>query len=191
MTDDTGRKWLSCFGWGCLAAVVIAVVGIGGCVAYIYKGGSDAHAVADSYLAAIDEGRYEDAYATLGPKLGGDRELGDFVAFEQAARSALGACRDWKMRGTSFNREGDRTVASLTYVGSCDSGAAKVALGLEKIDGSWLIQDIRYGDPPPPAAARCTECGRDVPAGANFCPFCGAAVGSVADADGDKGDTAE
>ncbi|MCU0305818.1 MAG: hypothetical protein MUC56_17335 [Thermoanaerobaculales bacterium] len=177
MGDEGGQSWVSCLGWGCLAVVVIAVVGIGGCVAFVYKGGSDAHATAEAYLAAVDGGRWEEAFATLGPGFTADRGLADFVAFEQAARAELGGCGDWKMSGTSFNREEGRSVALLTFLGSCGGEPATVAFNLEKIDRRWLIQDIRYNEAPSrPVIELCVECGGVLPPGSRFCPSCGAPV---------------
>ena len=104
MADDDARRWLSCFGWGCLAVVVVSALAIGGCVAFVYRGSAGATTVTDAYLAAVDEGRYQDAYAMLGPSFADRQELSDFVAFEQNARSHLGACSEWARRGTGFNR---------------------------------------------------------------------------------------
>lgn len=185
MTDDNGRNWMSCLGWGCLGVVVLSILGVGSCVAWVAKGGADARAVAAAYLQAVDTGRYEEAFAMLGPDLTGQRDLGGFVAFEQASRAELGACGGWQATGTSFNRDDGRTVARLTYAGSCDGGPLIVTFGLEKIDGSWRIQDVRYGDTEIPRVGTCTECGGVVPPGARFCPHCGAATDGGAESDGD------
>jgi hypothetical protein len=37
----------------------------------------------------------------------------------------------------------------------------------------------RAVDPPPPSTASCTGCGTPAPAGAQFCPSCGAQLGDV------------
>jgi hypothetical protein len=177
MTDNDARNWISCLGWGCLAVVVISVLGIGGCVAFFYKGGSDAHAAANVYLAAVQAGDFEAAFATLGPEFTGARGLSDFVAFEQAARAELGSCGEWKMSGTSFNRESGRSMAQLTYRRTCESGPLVVAFNLEQIDGEWLIQDIRYNEALEARVERCAGCSAVVPTGAKFCAHCGAAIG--------------
>jgi len=189
MSDSESRNWLSCFGWGCLAVVVIAVLGIGGCVAFFYKGGSDAHAAANTYLEAVQTGDYEGAFEILGPGFTEQRGLADFVAFEQAARAEMGSCGDWRMNGTSFNRESGRSMALLTYQRICDDGPVTVAFNLEQVDGEWLIQDIRYNEAVGPVAEVCAECGAVVPPGANFCPVCGAVVGSEPDRPGGDGAT--
>ncbi len=93
MTEENGRNWMSCLGWGCLALVVLSILGIGGCVAYLYRGGSAAHSVANAYLEAVDAGRYEEAFENLGPRFTEDRGIGEFVAFEQAARAQMGLVR--------------------------------------------------------------------------------------------------
>lgn len=177
MTDENRRNWMSCLGWGCLAVVVLSVVGIGGCVAYLYKGGSAAHSVANAYLESVDAGRYEEAFESLGPGYTEDRGVAEFVAFEQAARAQMGACSDWRMSGTSFNREAGRSVALLTYQGSCDAGPIEITFNLEQIDGEWVIQDIRYNEPGVQVIPVCADCGSVVPPGARFCPNCGAATG--------------
>ena len=177
MTDENGRNWMSCFGWGCLAVVVLSVVGIGGCVAYVYKGGSAAHSVANAYLESVDAGRYEEAFQTLGPGYTEDRDLTEFVAFEQTARAQMGVCSDWRMSGTSINRESGRSVALLTYLGSCDAGPIEIAFNLEQVDRQWVIQDIHYNEPGVSVIPICPDCGSVVPPGAKFCPNCGAEVG--------------
>ena len=177
MTDENGRNWMSCLGWGCLAVVVLSVVGIGGCVAYVYKGGSAAHTVAKAYLESVDAGRYEEAFQTLGPSYTEDRGLAEFVAFEQAARAQMGACSDWRMSGTSMNRESGRSVAMLTYRGTCESGFIEVAFNLEQVDRQWVIQDIRYNESGMPVIPACPDCGSVVPPGAKFCPGCGSEIG--------------
>ena len=182
MTEENGRNWMSCLGWGCLALVVISILGIGGCVAYLYRGGSAAHSVANAYLESVDAGRYEEAFQSLGPRFTEDRGIGDFVAFEQAARAQMGSCGDWRMSGTSFNRESGRSVALLTYQGSCDRGPIEVSFNLEQADGQWLIQDIRYNEPGVAAIPICAGCGSVIPPGARFCPNCGLEVGGGAGA---------
>ena len=177
MADEENRNWMSCLGWGCLIVVVVAVLGIGGCVAYVYKGGSGAHAAADAYLEAVDGGRYEEAFQALGPSYTAARELSEFVAFEQAARAQMGACGAWRMSGTSFNRESGRSVAILRYQGSCDGGQVEAVFNLEQLDGQWVVQDIRYQEPGVTVVPVCAECGAVVPPGANYCAGCGAAVG--------------
>jgi hypothetical protein len=185
MADDEKTNWMSCFGWGCLIVVVVSVLGIGGCVAYFYKDGSGANAAADAYLGSVDGGRYEEAFEALGPGFTEDRGLADFVAFEQATRAQMGACGGWRLSGTAINRESGRSVAKLTYQGSCDGGAVEAHFSLEELDGKWVIQDIRYQEPGVTAVPVCAECGAVVPPGANFCAGCGEAVGSGATADAD------
>jgi hypothetical protein len=186
MADEEKRNWMSCLGWGCLIVVVVSVIGIGGCVAYVYKGGSGAHAAADAYLESVDGGRYEEAFQTLGSTYTEDRGIAEFVAFEQAARAQMGACGAWRMSGTSFNRESGRSVAMLTYQGSCDGGSVEAHFSLEQSEGQWVIQDIRYQEPGVTVIPVCAECGAVVPPGANFCAGCGTAVGGGAAADEDS-----
>jgi hypothetical protein len=176
MTDTDSRNWMSCLGWGCLAVVVIAALGIGGCVASVYKGGRDAHLVTEAYLDAVGAGRWEEAFATLGPGFTEDRDLAAFVAFEQAARADHVPCNEWRMSGTSFNREAGRSVALLTYQLSCVDGPVTIAFELNKLEGGWVIQDIRYNRPAGPVIQLCVECRRPIPPGASYCPFCGAPV---------------
>jgi zinc-ribbon domain len=183
MADEEKRNWMSCLGWGCLVVVVVSVLGIGGCVAYVYKGGSAAHAAADAYLEAVDGGQYEEAFQALGPSYTADRELAEFVAFEQAARAQMGACGAWRMSGTSFNRVSGHSVAMLTYQSSCDGGPVEAVFNLEQLDGQWVVQDVRYQEPGVTVIPVCAECGAVVPPGANFCAGCGAAVGGDAAAD--------
>ncbi len=177
MADDERKNWMSCLGWGCLVVLVVSILGIGGCVAYVYKGGSAAHSVTVAYLESVDAGRYEEAFANLGPTYTEDRGLSEFVAFEQEARARIGTCGEWRMSGTNFNRELDRSIALLTYLGSCDGGPIEVAFSLEKLDGQWVIQDIRYSEPGVSEIPTCTDCGTAVPPAAKFCPNCGSAVG--------------
>lgn len=190
MVDEDKKNWMSCLGWGCLVVVVVSVLGIGGCVAFVYKGGSEAHAAADLYLEMVDGGRYEEAFEALGPAYTEERGLAEFVAFEQAARAQLGVCGSWRMSGTSFNREAGRSVAVLAYQGACDGGPVEVHFGLEQLEGQWVIQDIRYQEPGVTVIPVCAECGAAVPPRANFCAGCGTPVGgdSPADEDPAEGD---
>jgi hypothetical protein len=181
MADEDSKKWLSCLGWGCLAVVVISALGIGGCVTFFYKGGSEAHSAANTYLEAVEVGDYEAAFVTLGPDFTERRGLEDFVAFEQAARAEMGSCGDWRMSGTSFNRESARSVALLTFQRMCDEGPVSVAFSLEKMESGWVIQDIRYDEPVVPVVHVCVDCSAVVPPGANFCPLCGTEVGTASD----------
>ena len=176
MADEDSKNWISCLGWGCLAVLVIAVLGIGGCVAFFYKGGSDAHAVVDAYLDAVEAGDFDTAFLSMGPGFTEQRGLSEFVAFEQAARAELGSCGEWRLSGTSFNRDSGRSMAQLTYGRMCDNGPVTAAVSLEKVDGEWLIQDIRYNEPVQPVFEVCAECAAVIPPGANFCPLCGTAV---------------
>ena len=141
MADEDRKNWMSCLGWGCLVVAVVSVLGIGGCLAYVYKGGSAAHSVANAYLESVDAGRYEEAFGTLGPVYTEDRGLAEFVAFEQAARAQMGACGDWRMSGTSINRESGRSVALLTYRGS--RSAATAGVWCRRVPGSAPIADRR------------------------------------------------
>jgi hypothetical protein len=186
MADDEKKNWMSCLGWGCLIVVVVSVVGIGGCVAYFYKGGSAAHAAADAYLESVDAGRYDEAFQALGPAYTEDRGLAEFVAFEQAARAQLGTCGGWRMSGTSFNRESGRSQALLRYLGSCDGGSIEAVFNLEQLDGRWVIQDIRYQEPGATVIPTCDQCGAVVLPGAKFCANCGAPVGGGAAAEDDS-----
>jgi len=181
MSDSETRNWLSCLGWGCLVLVVVSALGIGGCVAYFYKGGSGAHEVAHAYLAAVDAGRYDEAFDTLGSTFTEERGLAEFVAFETTARAEFGACADWRLRGTTFDREPGLTASGLTFVGSCDDQSVTVAFILEKLDDRWVIQDIRYNEqtePIGPVIERCTDCGAELPPDARFCPSCGEPIGA-------------
>jgi len=177
MADEEKKNWMSCLGWGCLIVVVLSVLGIGSCVAYVYKGGSAARSVATAYLESVDAGRFEEAFRTLGPAYTEGRGLTEFVTFEQAARAQAGACGTWRMSGTSINRESGRSVAMLTYRGSCDGGPIEVAFNLEQVDRQWVIQDIRYNEPGVSVIPTCADCGAVVPPGANFCASCGSAIG--------------
>lgn len=177
MSDDDKKNWMSCLGWGCLVVVVVSVLGIGGCVAFIYKGGSAASSVADAYLVAVSEGRFEDAFGTLGPDYTENRGLSEFVAFEQESRSRFGTCAEWRRSGTSIDRVPGRSAATLTYQLSCDQGALEVAFGLEEVDSTWVIQDIHYREPGMPVAPVCAECAAELVPGARFCAACGTAVG--------------
>ena len=189
MVDEEKKNWMSCLGWGCLIVVVLSVLGIGGCLAYVYKGGAAAHSVANAYLESVDAGRFEEAFQTLGPAYTEGRGLAEFITFEQAARAQVGACDAWRMSGTSINRESGRSVAMLTYQGSCDGGPIEVAFNLEQVDRQWVIQDIRYSEPGVSVIPTCADCGAVVPSGANFCASCGSAVSGgehrVEDAAGD------
>ena len=181
MADEDAKNWLSCLGWGCLAVVVISVVGIGGCVAFFYKGGSDAHAVANGYLDAVEGGDFETAFLSLGPGFTEQRGMEELVAFEQAARAEMRSCGEWQMGGTSFNRESGRSMAQLTYRRMCGDGPVTAAVSLEQVDGEWMIQDIRYNEPVGPVVEVCAGCSAVIPPGANFCPVCGTAVGGGAE----------
>jgi hypothetical protein len=185
MADDDAKKWLSCLGWGCLAILVISALGIGGCVAFFYKGGSAAHETASRYLEAVQAGEYETAFGTLGPEFTESRSLEEFVAFEQAAQVGMESCGEWRMSGTNFNRESGRSVALLTFQRMCGEGPVNVGLALEDSDGGWVIQDIRYNDPAGPVMQVCADCSAMVPPAANFCPVCGAAFGSAENGDED------
>jgi hypothetical protein len=187
MNESESKSWMSYVGWGCLIVTLVAVLGIGGCVAWVYRSSTDAHAVAEAYLAAVDAGNYDAAFQALGPDFTEDRGLSDFVAFEQAARAELGSCGDWTLSGTSFNRQDGNSVALLTFRGTCDDEPVTVSFSLEQLDRQWLIQDIRYNEPMGPVLQICVDCGGVVPPGANFCPFCGAA----ADGDDETADAAE
>ena len=173
MGDDGARNWLSCLGWGCLAAVVLAALGIGGCVFMVYRGSADARTTAADYLEKVADGRWEEAYAALGPAFTDEHELGEFVAFEQEVRHELGPCDPARLRGTSINRETGRSMATLKYHLSCDNSDSDVVLTLEQVDDRWLIQGIRYRDPGALPVPTCTECGGVLPPGARFCPYCG------------------
>jgi len=62
------------------------------------------------------------------------------------------------------------------------SAPATVSFGLEAVDGRWLIQDVRYNEPPgePKELVKvCPDCSGAIPPGANFCPSCGAKVTPV------------
>lgn len=176
MTDDNSRNWMSCLGWGCLAVVVLSALGIGGCVAYVYRGGAAGRAVAGAYLEAVDAGRYEEAYEHLGPRFTEGNDIAAFVAFEQASRAQMGACGDWRASGTSFNRESGRSVARLTYQGSCESGPIAVGFNLRQVEGQWVIEDIRYHEPGVEVIPTCADCGAVLPPGARFCPNCGSEI---------------
>lgn len=179
MADESGRNWMSCLGWGCLVVVVLSALGIGGCVAYVYKGGSAAHTVANTYLESVDAGRYEEAFQSLGPGYTDDRGLGEFVAFEQEARAQMGTCSDWRLRGTEIDREPGLSATMLTYRGLCERGPVEVVFNLEKVDSLWVIQDIRYNEPGVKVIPMCADCETVIPPGAKFCPNCGAEVGGV------------
>lgn len=182
MSDSDAKSWLSCLGWGCLVLVVVSALGIGGCVTYFYKGGSGAHEVAQAYLAAVDEGRFDEAFETLGPDFTEERGVAEFVAFEQTARAEFGGCGDWRLRGTTFDREPGLTVSHLTFLGSCEDQPVTVAFSLEKLDDRWVIQDIRYNEQfesVEPMVEHCSDCGAEVPLDARFCPSCGARIGAA------------
>jgi len=179
MSDDDKRNWMSCLGWGCLVVVVVSALGIGGCVAYVYKGGSAAGSVSDGYLAAVEEGRFEDAFQALGSDFTEERGLMEFVTFEQETRSRLGACRDWRRSGTSIDRVAGRSEATLTHQGSCDQGPVEVVFSLEQIDQVWVIQDIRYREPGVAVVPTCADCGAPALPAAKFCSACGTAFGET------------
>lgn len=191
MADEDAKKWLSCLGWGCLAVVVISALGIGGCVAFLYKGGSDSHAAVNTYLEAVEAGDFESAFLTLGPGFTEQRGLEELVAFEQAARAEMGSCGEWRMSGTSFNRGEGRSEALLSYQRSCEGGPVSASFSLEQLDGQWVIQDIRYNEPMRPVAQICAGCSDVIPPGARYCSHCGAEVGSEGGMNENNGSPAE
>jgi hypothetical protein len=177
MSDGESRSWLGCLGWGCLIVVVIAIVGIGGCVFVLYRGTAGASTVTDLYLESVVDGRWEEAYEQLGPVFRNDNRLEDFVAFEQAARHELGRCDSSQHRGISLDHREGRTLATLTYRLQCEKGAARVVFTVEKVEDAWLIQGVRYGEADAAPFPTCTECDGVLPPGSRFCPYCGAATG--------------
>lgn len=180
MADTDSKSWMSCLGWGCLTVVVLAVAGIGGCVWLAYKGGSDAHQTVESYLQAVAEGRFEEAYGLLGPQFTNDHQLGDFTAFEQAARHDLGSCSVWRLAGTALNRDQGRSTAVLTYRLDCERGPVEAVFNLERSAEGWLIQGLGYREPGAAAVPTCPACGVVVPPAARYCPSCGAALSEAA-----------
>jgi hypothetical protein len=176
MAENDAKSWMSCLGWGCLAVVVLAILGIGGCVWLAYRSGTGAHASAELYLQAVDGGRYEEAYDQLGSRFKEERDLDDFVAFEEATRKGLGRCASWRLAGTSLNRESGRSTAVLTYRLDCEHGSADAVFNIEDTAEGWLIQGIGYREPGAATLPTCPSCGEIVPRGAKFCPSCGAAL---------------
>ena len=183
MADSDSKSWMSCLGWGCLTVVVLAVAGIGGCVWIAYKGGSDAHQTAESYLQAVADGRFGEAYGLLGPQFTGDHQLDDLIAFERSARHELGSCPDWRLAGTALNRESGRSTAVLTYRLDCERGPAEAVFNLERGPAGWLIQGLGYREPGAATLPSCPACGAVVPTGARYCPSCGAALAGAPSTD--------
>jgi hypothetical protein len=177
MTDDNSKSWLSCLGWGCLTVVVLAVLGIGGCVGYLYQQGSGARSTTDAYLENLDLGRFEEAYGQLGSEFTDEHGLSEFIAFEQAAQQRYGDCGERRLSGTNMNREPGRAVTVLTYYAECDGAPLEVVFTLERVEGEWVIQGVRYHEPEMMVPVICDGCGTVHPPGAKFCSNCGAALG--------------
>jgi hypothetical protein len=132
--------------------------------------------VAEAYLAAVQDGRFDDAHGMLGDDFSEAREPAELAAFEQTVRQGFGSCEEPQLRGTQIDRVPGKSITVLNYLLSCQEAQSLVVFTIEKTNAGWVIQGVRYQDQKSAAPFECVACGTTVAKGARFCSNCGSPV---------------
>ncbi|MHC5057356.1 MAG: DUF4019 domain-containing protein [Planctomycetota bacterium] len=164
---------------GCLVAAgfvgILVLIGV-----FIFvKGKRELEPVAEQYLAAVEKGEYDAAWAGVGEVWKATQSRDEFVAFEEATRGRLGALKEKSMTGVHMNSNSSGTTARVVYSAEFEKGAATVTFMMSKHGEEWLIDRVRYDSPVLPSPASCPKCGRGAAPGERFCSDCGSGLGGA------------
>jgi len=114
-----------------LLCVVFAAIGVG-LAFYLTQGVA---ATADSFMQAIQEDRFEDAYALMTLELQDEVDMDNFVeSFDPM-----------EIESWSFSsRNVENNLGSVSGTASIDGSAYVVNLGFVNADGEWLINAYNF-----------------------------------------------
>jgi hypothetical protein len=137
---NNNRRLFLMVGLGCaaLALVCIVIVGLlvvigGGTVFGVLSVTQPAADAGESFMTALKNGNYADAYALCSPAL--QRSLVNTQGLQRMVQSGKAQPTQW-----SFNsRKIDSDVATLTGDATLTSGAGTVRLTLVKVGDAWKI----------------------------------------------------
>lgn len=169
-----GAEKGGCFKVGCLIAAgffgIIVLVG----VLIFMKGKRELEPVAEKYLVAVENEKYDAAWAMVGESWRSAQSGEGFIAFEKAVRAKLGALKEKSMTGVHISSNSSGTTARIVYSAEFENGSATMTFTMSKPGDAWLIEGVRYDSPLLRSLANCPKCGKGIALGATFCSGCGA-----------------
>lgn len=172
------RSWgpWGCIMLGCAGTLLVVVLGIGSCAAYLYQGKRALDPYADQFFAAWDSEDYS-ALEAMGVPYQGTRGSNDMLDRIQEQRRELGPVVSRSQRGINITSANGEQDAVLTYQARFENGTRELELHFRKTGEAWELESVDFGTDAEARELRCPHCGSHVEVGSNFCSACGAALG--------------
>ncbi|MBX7255489.1 MAG: DUF4019 domain-containing protein [Candidatus Hydrogenedentes bacterium] len=163
---------IACMGCGivilltaCLFVVIMFVVN---------KTAATVEPEVDAFLSLIDQGKYDEAYASASPKLRQVADSKDFNAMCRILDQALGSFESKSPRHvhTNWNSDGRKT-RRVTYQAMYSKGTATLTLDLEFDEGVWKVTGVHWNSDLLAASMKCPHCGMQQRQFVMYCGSCG------------------
>lgn len=108
----------------------------------------DQTAAVDSFVAAVDESRDDDAWAATSERFRATTSREKFGELTSLVRTVVGRCKSKRLRSLNAKQNlGGSTVSSLAYGATFEKGDGGIAIDLESVDGVWKVLTWRTNSP--------------------------------------------
>lgn len=172
--DAPRKKRRGCFFYGCLTTIALVVLFAIGVFALFQYGRTNVTPVAEEFLAAVESGNYDAAYASAGDEWKQVSSKDEFPVVFKLVQNTLGSRKSLSLSSFHIQTNNRGTFARAVYSAEYDNGNADLTFTLKKYDGQWRIIGLHYDSPLLNLALKCPKCNAANAPSAKFCAQCGA-----------------
>ncbi len=159
--------------WGCAVLLVLGVLTIGSCAAFLLQGKRVIEPYGDAFFAAWDSEDYDALRAMIAATPADGQTSDTLVSAVRDLRDQLGPVKERGFRGFNINTSTEGSFAEATYHVQFASGEGDVTLSFVDENDVWMLSNVSIASDSVATERTCPNCGHVNPPGNNFCSECG------------------